>query len=205
MRRLLLLSAALLSAPPAAAQGAAVSTGPTCTALWDGLDPATLRPARVTARRPLLTLASGELHPTGVMTGDLVLQAASVGGRRCTYVPGDASRTGLLRDQETQPLTVSTLTPGTWERDANAGLTLTRQANQLRLTGMALFPTAGGSVNAGHLNGPLRRAGTAAPWLYADGDCTAALWPVGTWLLVLDSGTCGGLNVSFSGLYRRVR
>ena len=36
-----------------------------------------------------------------------------------------------------------------------------------------------------------------------DLDCRARMRLIGPYLLVADNGQCGGLNVSFSGAYRR--
>ncbi|WP_221090548.1 hypothetical protein [Deinococcus aquaedulcis] len=198
----------LLVAAWSAAQPRGAATAAPCPESWSALNPATLRAARVTAVRAVLTDARGAPVPLGLSSGELVLQGPAVAGRRCTYVPGEAGRSGTLNAGDTEPLPLpAALETGTWERDANAGLTLKAKdaSGALTLTGSAVFPTAGGSVNVGHLNGPLRRADSPRRWLYADGDCALTLWPLGPWLLVQDNQKCGGLNVTFAGLYRHVR
>lgn len=198
----------LLVAAWSAAQPRGTATAAPCPESWSALNPATLRASRVTAVRAVLTDARGIPVSLGLSSGELVLQGPAVAGRRCTYVPGDAGRSGALHTSDTELLPIPAAPEaGTWERDANAGLTLKAKdaSGALVLTGSAVFPTAGGSVNAAHLNGPLRRADSPRRWLYADGDCALTLWPLGPWLLVQDNQKCGGLNVTFAGLYRHVR
>ncbi|PTA68725.1 hypothetical protein [Deinococcus arcticus] len=200
--RLTLLGLTLLGG----AQGRSAAPGPGCPEHWSALNPADLRATRVSVRRAPLTDARGQPGPHSLSQGEAVLQGPAVGGRRCTYVPGDASRSGFLRPGDTEPLPTPTAPEnGTWERDANAGLTVTGKPGSLMLTGTGLFATASGGVNVSHLNGPLRRGESARRWVYSDGDCTLTLWPVGPWLLVQDNLKCAGANVTFAGLYRHVR
>lgn len=109
---------------------------------------------------------------------------------------------------------------GTWERDRGeytaAEITLRPAAGgKLAVSGNAVY-SAGpdavkrGAVNEGDLDLQVRVQGRLAGDFLShpakpddDSECSIGLARVGEWLLAEDNGSCGGLNVSFSGLYRR--
>lgn len=173
---------------------------------WQTLNPGQLRAARVSASRAVFTDASGRPGRATVVKGDLLLQGPSLNGRRCSYPVRGGAPTGTggyLNTMQVQNLPASPALSGTWTSGAGT-LTLTRTAaGTWRAQGDAQAPTPGGSVNTGVLDGPVtRRDGT---WQYAAEGCELSLWPVGPWLVAVDNGACGGLNVTFSGLYARQR
>jgi hypothetical protein len=53
----------------------------------------------------------------------------------------------------------------------------------------------------GDVSGSATVKGAAA--VFADEVCVLNLKLIGTWLAAADNGDCGGLNVSFTGVYRR--
>lgn len=202
------LTLALLGGVTAHAQGSpapAPATQLGC-ADWLTLEPGDLRAARVSVSRAVFTDASGKPGKASVVKGDLLLQGPAVNGRRCSYpvrggVPTGAG--GYLNTMQVQNLSASATLSGTWAA-AQGTLTLTRTAaGAWQVEGTASAPTPGGSVNTGDLGGLLTRQGSA--WQYAADGCELNLWAVGPWLLAADNGACGGLNVSFSGLYTRQR
>ena len=106
---------------------------------------------------------------------------------------------------------------GTWQR-VEASIKITRAPGGLTAQGEATWGAgdkrrvATGAVNMGDFAGKLRRTGDIA--LVADDDiasfeaapkdrCVVRLRAAGPYLLVEDNRACGGMNVSFSGLYAR--
>lgn len=105
---------------------------------------------------------------------------------------------------------------GTWRR-TEAEIRITRgKSRGLHVVGTATYGAgskarvASGAVNTGEIEGPARRSGDVM--LVADEDiasfdaapndrCVARLRRIGPYLLVEDNNNCGGMNVSFSGLY----
>lgn len=207
-----ILTLALLGAaaptPLAHAQGAPAPAPatPLGCADWLTLEPGNLRAARVSVSRAVFTDASGKPGKAYVVKGDLLLQGPPVNGRRCSYfvrggVPTGAG--GYLNTMQVQNLPASAALSGTWTSGSGT-LTLTKTAaGAWQVQGSALYPTPGGSANLGEVDGTLTRRGGA--WQVAADGCELNLWPVGPWLVAADNGACGGLNVTFSGLYARQR
>lgn len=173
---------------------------------WLTLEPGDLRAARVSASRAVFTDASGQPGRTYVVKGDLLLQGPAVNGRRCSYFVRGSVPTGVgghLNTMQVQNVPASPALSGTWKSGTGTLILTKTAAGTWRVQGDALYPTPGGSANLGEVAGPLtRRGGT---WQYASDGCELHLWPVGPWLVALDNGACGGLNVTFSGLYARQR
>ena len=90
-------------------------------------------------------------------------------------------------------------------------INLTAKAGALVADGQAYWPSAHptlaerpGGPNLGDLSGAARPKGNRV--VFADPDptsCAATLTLVGGLLVVADNNACGGMNVSFSGVYRR--
>lgn len=169
-------------------------------------DFAALRVAVVTVDRASFRNVQGKPKGPYVIKGDRVVQGPPVNGRRCTYFFGARKPvSGFLN--ETQATAVPTLppTPGQYVRDEDARLML---GPGLRIRGDAVWPTPGDSVNVGSLEGQLVRRGPG--WAYAslesDDSCQVNVLSLGSLLLLVkDNLECGGLNVTFDGLYRRAR
>ncbi|GGK96330.1 hypothetical protein [Deinococcus radiotolerans] len=173
---------------------------------WRTLNPADLRAARVTVSRAVFTDVTGKPGRAYVVKDDLLLQGPAVNGRRCSYFVKGGAPTGVggyLNTMLMRNLPTSPALSGTWAAE-RAQLNVTKTAaGAWTVSGNATAPTAGGSVNTGELGGPVARQGDA--WRYAVDGCTLSLWPVGPWLVAQDNGACGGLNVTFGGLYTRQR
>ena len=108
---------------------------------------------------------------------------------------------------------------GNWQRvEASIKITRSKDGSGLAAEGEATWGAgdkgrvARGAVNMGEFAGKLRRAGDIA--LVADDDiasfetapndrCVVRLRAAGPYMLVEDNRTCGGMNVSFTGLYAR--
>lgn len=112
---------------------------------------------------------------------------------------------------------------GTWSRSAEAEITITAGAGgKLTIKGEALFGSLDpgrvkrGAVNSGELDFEVAPIGNgmAMGENYTDpakllpddpGECRARFRLFGRYLVVQDSGGCGGMNVSFSGIYVRLK
>lgn len=168
---------------------------------WLTLDPGELRAARVSASRAVFTDASGQPGRAYGVKGDLLLQGPAV-----SYVVRGGVPTGLggyLNTMQVQNVPASPALSGTWKSGTGTLILTKTAAGTWRVKGDALSPTPGGSANLGEVDGTLTRRGGA--WQTAADGCELSLWPVGPWLVALDNGACGGLNVTFSGLYTRQR
>ncbi|GGK34510.1 hypothetical protein GCM10008955_30670 [Deinococcus malanensis] len=194
-------NAVLLSAVGATFSGAAAQDA-TCDN-YRLQDFSVLRVAVVTVDRALFRDAQGTARGPYVVRGDRVVQGRAVNGRRCSYFFGASRKvSGFLNDAQATAVPAIPPARGAWIRDEDAGLVI---GNGLKLTGDAVWHTPSGSVNVGSLEGTLIRRGPA--WVYASvspGDsCRLTVLNLGAALLVDDNGGCGGMNVTFQGLYRR--
>jgi hypothetical protein len=112
---------------------------------------------------------------------------------------------------------------GKWRRDSKAEIVIKSRGDEVEVSGTATWGGSDpqrrkrGAINTGELTGTGKpRDQTLAigydpersafpPWDPARRDiCAAQLELHGRYLLVEDNGKCGGLNVSFTGLYVRV-
>lgn len=96
---------------------------------------------------------------------------------------------------------------GEWKyADNSINFTDNKLAGWLNVTGDASWQGVN-SVNVGQLDG--RAEPKDGILKYSDGDdkldCKATMRLVGSYLVVDDNLKCGGLNVSFSGVYKRTR
>lgn len=160
-----------------------------------------------------------------LMPGDVVLTLPGpFKGYVCGwFVNGKGIATsGWLASAPLQPVTLRPEDEagwiGTWKR-IEASIRIARgKDGALAAEGEATFGAfdkarvARGAVNMGDFSGRLRRTGDAA--FVADDDvasfeaapkesCAVRMRRAGPYLLVEDNRACGGMNVSFSGLYVR--
>ena len=151
-----------------------------------------------------------------VVDGDLLLTGRSHGPYVCAFF---ANRVGgsagwVPRDRLTAlPVDVAPALSawvGHWANGDDT-IKLTAKAGALVADGQAYWPSANpplserpGGPNLGDLSGTARPKGNRV--VFADPDptsCAATLTLVGGLLVVADNNACGGMNVSFSGVYRR--
>ncbi len=88
---------------------------------------------------------------------------------------------------------------GKWETD-NASLNVAKQSSSYSIKGIATFNT-GQTVNTGDVDGKLISSGNL--WTYQASTCVLSFLYLNNLLLVQDNNNCGGVNVSFTGTYRR--
>lgn len=134
---------------------------------------------------------------------------------------------GFLPAAALQPVEASPAKPGDWlgkwSRSAEAEIEITAGAGgRVKLVGEASYGSldpgrvARGAVNVGQLEGEGAPKGNrlAVGEGYADpsmplgddrSECRARLSLIGRYLLVEDNMGCGGMNVSFTGIYIRLK
>jgi hypothetical protein len=151
-----------------------------------------------------------------VVGGDVVLTGRTVGAYVCAFYPnrtdGSAGwvQTARLTPQPVNTGPALTAWVGHWV-NGDDKITLTIKKGLLSADGDAWWPSAHpspsqypGGPNEGDLSGDA--APKANRVVFTDNDpngCTATLTLAGGLLLVADNGGCGGMNVSFSGVYTR--
>jgi hypothetical protein len=155
------------------------------------------------------TGACGWRREDHAIGGDEVLASAEVNGFRCVYAaaPKGDLTAGFLPAAELEPASdAEPLTPefltGRWGHLGETEITFTRTGDALAAKGQATYDTgAPGGVNTGELDGPVTIAdGTAR---YAVDGCEVTARRRGPFLIVSDNNACGGMNVSFGGVYTR--
>jgi hypothetical protein len=148
-----------------------------------------------------------------VVPGDLLVAAPAPGDLVCTVFPNKRGGTkgwipsGFLTPAATESDPALTAWTGNWQMHEDANIEIRIAGGKLAVAGQAFW--TGGPVNSihtGELEGVAAPAGGIVALRKAGGgeyDCAADLRLVGPYLAVKDNGRCGGLNVSFIGVYRR--
>ena len=144
-----------------------------------------------------------------VIGGDVVLASAEVNGFRCVYAPttGGDLAAGFLPAAELEPAgAAEPLTPeflaGRWRHLGETEIAFTRASPALTVKGRASYEAGGpGTETVGELDGPVVLAGEEAR--YAADGCEVTLRRRGPFLVASDNNACGGMNVSFGGIYTR--
>lgn len=113
--------------------------------------------------------------------------------------------------------------PGTWLRSTEADIVITREgADRLKIFGEATFGAQDperikrGAVNMGEMSETAKPIGNrlafgegytdpAKPFPDMGGECLARLTLLGRYLVAEDNLGCGGMNVTFNGVYARGR
>ena len=112
---------------------------------------------------------------------------------------------------------------GKWRRDSETEIVIESRKDQVKVSGTAIWGSSDpqrvkrGAVNTGELSGSGKpggqvlaigydpdRSGFPPPEDAASDICAAKLELYGRYLLVEDNERCGGVNVTFTGLYVRV-
>ncbi|CUS46835.1 putative; ORF located using Glimmer/Genemark [hydrothermal vent metagenome] len=149
-----------------------------------------------------------------LVAGDVVLIGASRGGLiKAAYTNGAGQPTeGWLSRALIQPIpsppATPTAWPGYWTFDtANIRIATGTRPGRISADGTALWGTDDpdrvrqGGINDGEFTGEAIITGNRA--LFSDEDCRVSVRLIGPYLVAADNLRCGGLNVSFSGFYRR--
>ncbi|MCI4679307.1 hypothetical protein K9U39_10625 [Rhodoblastus acidophilus] len=149
-----------------------------------------------------------------LVPGDLVAVGAKRGEFTCVaYDNGKGDRGGWLPSSAIEPAPVETSPEswtGHWKR-VEADITIENAKNGLQAQGEATFGALDpervkrGAVNLGSFSGPLvlkNGQGTVVDSDSVSG-CDLRMVRAGAFLFVRDNMQCGGMNVSFSGMYRK--
>jgi hypothetical protein len=162
-------------------------------------------PAETAKCRGTTVLAPGAIVLTGHRHGDYL----------CAFDPAHDDA-GYVAAARLQPLPVDAAPAlktwvGLW-RYGDDTIRLTAKGATLSVDGQAYWPSAHpsarqfpGGPNVGDLSGTAAPKGNAVTFAEANDpqDCSATLRLIGDVLVAADNGACGGMNVSFSGVYRR--
>jgi len=149
-----------------------------------------------------------------LVTGDVMLIGPAKGGLvKAAYTDTTGRPTeGWLSRSLIQPIPTPPVTPAAWRGywtvdTAHIEITAGRRPGRIRAEGGALWGTHDpdrvriGGINTGEFAG--EAAITRDHALFADDDCRVSVRLIGPYLVAADNLQCGGLNVSFSGVYRR--
>lgn len=217
----LVLAIGMVAATPAWA-GTACS-GPS---FEDGLGPLVLR--QVTAEEKVSFVGNpdrgascpdaGKACQLGafVLRDDQLLVSRSEGGYDCATFVSDRGRetSGWLPVKALEDAPADADWTGAWKRGTSAEIRFAEaDGDGVTVSGNATYET-GGTANVGEFVAAITPSGTrtefatdgdkAVPIASADENtCRIAMAQLGPYLVVRDNNRCGGLNVSFTGIYTR--
>lgn len=148
-----------------------------------------------------------------VVPGDVVIINRTLNGYACAFYPSKGGGTAgwieskriELMPNDTNPPMASWL--GNWSSADNPTVTITSEVGILNVSGEAYWPGREPSpdypsVHVGEIAGAITPSGNRAR--YSDGEgCTVDFTLLGEFLIAGDNLGCGGMNVSFSAVYRR--
>lgn len=149
-----------------------------------------------------------------LVSGDLVVLGAKRGEFVCVdYDNGKGSRGGWLPSSTIVPAPLENDPAawlGGWKR-VEADITIEKTKDGLKASGEATYGALDperikrGAVNSGSFSGPLALKDGQGRIVDDDSisGCNVKLARAGDFLFVRDNNVCGGMNVSFSGLYRK--
>ena len=151
-----------------------------------------------------------------VVGGDVLLTGRGHGSYVCAFFPNRVGGSaGWVPQSRLTPMPVDAAPPlsawvGHWANGDDT-INLKAKGGAVVAEGEAYWPSANpplserpGGPNVGELSGSAPPKGNRVVFVGADAtDCTATLALVGGLLVVADNNNCGGMNVSFTGVYRR--
>jgi hypothetical protein len=178
----------------------------TKAAFFDGKDDKPGCPAIGRRCQRKAWLVRGDMVLLGESRGAFVSVSYSDGAKRMTE--GWMLRSAVV-PYRAPPASLAAWRGG-WVRDDEANITIGagKRAGTLALSGDALWglrnsARARGGVNDGSFTGTAVPRGDRV--VVDDAECRVVMRLAGGYLVVADNDRCGGLNVSFSGVYRRNR
>ncbi|WP_298358556.1 hypothetical protein [Rhodoblastus sp.] len=149
-----------------------------------------------------------------LVPGDLVVLGGKRGDFVCVdYDDGKGSRGGWLPSATLEPAPLANdpaAWVGGWKR-VEADIAIEQAKDGLRASGEATYGALDpervkrGAINSGSFSGPLALKNGQGRIVDDDSvsGCNLKLVRSGDFLFVRDNDVCGGMNVSFSGLYRK--
>ena len=151
-----------------------------------------------------------------VVPGDVVLTGTTDGAYVCALFPSrNGGSAGYVRHDEIALQPVPAGVPlaawqGAW-RDGDNSIALRADAGRLTATGEAYWPSAHpspasrpGGPNLGDMSGSATPTNNTVEFAGNEpAECRVSLTLLPPFLLAVDNGNCGGMNVSFTGVYRK--
>jgi hypothetical protein len=152
-----------------------------------------------------------------LVSGDLVLATSEVRGFRCVsyraadgkvtsgFLPSDALQ--FVPEEELEVPLDAVFLSGKWESEDGTIDFAPAGANGIKAEGYASWNSGlPGGINTGTFAGTAVPDGATITYVEGEGEvlCQITMVRYGPYLRVSDNGSCGGLNVSFSGLYAKV-
>ncbi len=155
---------------------------------------------------------------TYVIPADLVITAQSFGGYRCVLYYNRRSGqdyAGYVPEDRLEPQPAASLAQGDWTgtwRNGDNSIVLRDKAGKLSAKGDAYWPSknpsrkaAPGGPHIGEMSGLAAPKGAKVAFEDSEGECHVDLTLLPPFLLAKDNGNCGGVNVSFNGVYTRAQ
>lgn len=141
-----------------------------------------------------------------VIAGDTVLVGGTSTDWACAaFVGARGAVTGWIAKRQfalnpTNPNPSLAAWGGEWKSGRNSLSIQAQSGGSISVDGLALWGD-GPAPNVGEVQGAATPAGNRAT--VKDGPCQVTLTLADDWLIASDNNQCGGLNVTFSGVYRR--
>lgn len=151
-----------------------------------------------------------------VLPGDKVVTGRTTGDYVCAYYPSrGGGSAGWVEKPRLRSRAIDAKPPasswaGRWSDEGNPQLRIAGGPGALHMAGEAYWPGPDrakdwppGWPHTGQIDGKLTLLGNRAR--YDEDECKIDLILVGDMLVASDNDMCGGMNVRFNGVYRRVR
>jgi hypothetical protein len=155
-----------------------------------------------------------------LVPGDLVVAGRSFGGFRCVLYRNPrsgprsaAEHAGYVPQSRLQPRPVASPSLEDWVGEWRLGdnsITLRAAHGALAAEGMAFWPSADpsrrdapGGPHTGEMSGTAAPKDGKATFVDAEDECHVTMTLIPPFALAKDNGRCGGVNVSFDGVYLR--
>ncbi|MFT4977386.1 MAG: hypothetical protein ACI8S6_003291 [Myxococcota bacterium] len=141
-----------------------------------------------------------------IIPGDQVIISGTTGNHQCAWYTASSGKVtvGWLPTAALSPIT-SEPSPweGTWGYGSNDLRISSPQPGTLQVSGTALWHGLGDNIHIGELAESQGRLSDGILRLSPYDGCAVTIRRLGPWLIVDDNLGCGGLNVTFRGVYRR--
>jgi hypothetical protein len=157
----------------------------------------------------------GSRQKAYLVSGDVVFAGPTNRGFRCAYYGRSNGKivAGFILIENLKPLVEDTsmssdFVIGTWNYESDSIKIEAAAAGKVSADGQASYQTAE-TVNEGSLSAQAPLAAGQKELVFKEGDdessCVVKLHRRGPYLVASDNNNCGGLNVSFSGIYTRAK
>lgn len=151
-----------------------------------------------------------------VISGDTVIVSKIRNAWACAFFPSKGGGTaGWLPTGQLALTPVDTRTRpdrwlGEWSSEGNPTIRFAEKLGKVHASGKAFWPGPPGthdwpSIHEGEIDGPVEIAGQTGHYGEDENLCEVKFTLLGDYLLAGDNRNCGGANVSFSAVYRRVK